>query len=41
MVRTLAQVHGWHATIDPDYSAGVRLVVSWATPVVEDNGVRF
>ena len=41
MVRTLAQVHGWHATIDPDYRNGVRLVVSWATPTVEDNGVRF
>ena len=31
MVRTLAQVHGWHATVDPDYQHGVRLVVSWAT----------
>ncbi|WP_049935366.1 histidine kinase N-terminal 7TM domain-containing protein [Haloplanus natans] len=41
MVRTLAQVHGWHATVDPDYRDGVRLVVSWATPTVEDNGVRF
>jgi hypothetical protein len=41
MVRTLAQVHGWHATVDPDYRDGVRLVVSWATPTVEKNGVRF
>jgi len=41
MVRTLARVHGWHATIDPDYRDGVRLVVSWATPTVGDNGVRF
>jgi len=32
MVRTLAQVHGWRATVDPDYQHGVRLVVSWATP---------
>jgi len=30
LVRTLAQVHGWQATIDPDYEDGLRLVVSWA-----------
>jgi len=32
MVRTLAQVHGWDATIDPDYADGIRLVVTWAAP---------
>jgi signal transduction histidine kinase len=41
MVRTLAQVHGWHARIDPDYRDGVRLVVSWPTPRAEHEGVRF
>jgi hypothetical protein len=30
LVRTLAQVHGWQAIIDPDYEDGVRLVVTWA-----------
>lgn len=48
MVRTLAQVHGWNASIDPDYRAGVRIVVAWTTPTaaaertrVDDNEVRF
>jgi signal transduction histidine kinase len=41
MVRTLAQVHGWHARLDPDYREGVRLVVSWAAPRAEHDGVRF
>jgi hypothetical protein len=41
MVRTLAQVHGWHVRIDPDYREGIRLVVSWATRHVESDGIRF
>jgi len=41
MVRTLAQVHGWSATIDPDYRDGVRIVVSWTSPRPESDGVRF
>jgi signal transduction histidine kinase len=41
MVGTLAGVHGWHATVDPDYRDGVRIVVSWAAPGVERDGVRF
>ncbi|MFC7173023.1 hypothetical protein ACFQL0_06020 [Haloplanus litoreus] len=28
LVRTLAQVHGWEATIDTDYRDGVRLVLT-------------
>ncbi|WP_251341231.1 histidine kinase N-terminal 7TM domain-containing protein [Haloplanus halophilus] len=28
MVRTLAQVHGWGATVDPDYRDGVRIVLT-------------
>jgi signal transduction histidine kinase len=31
MVRTLAQVHGWEATIDADYRGGVRLVLTAVT----------
>jgi len=30
LVRTLAQVHGWGASIDPDYREGVRIVLSVA-----------
>jgi signal transduction histidine kinase len=29
MVRTLAQVHGWGATIDGDQSDEIRLVITW------------
>jgi signal transduction histidine kinase len=39
MVRTLAQVHGWHAAIDPDYRSGVRIVVSWTPAHGDDDGV--
>ena len=30
-VRTFARVHGWIATVDTDYQAGVRLVVDGVT----------
>jgi hypothetical protein len=29
-VRTFARVHGWSATIDPDYAEGLRIVVAGA-----------
>jgi len=29
MVRTLAQVHGWGATIDDDRADGIRLTITW------------
>jgi len=43
LVRTLAQVHGWSAAIDPDYEDGVRIVVRWSRPETETEteGVRL
>jgi len=38
MVRTLAQVHGWEATIDATYEDGVRIVVTWAASARVGNG---
>jgi signal transduction histidine kinase len=36
LVRTLAQVHGWQAAIDPDYRDGVRVVLALeSTPLDE------
>jgi hypothetical protein len=29
LVRTLAEVHGWRATLDPSYRDGIRLRLSW------------
>jgi signal transduction histidine kinase len=29
LVRTLAEVHGWRATLDPTYDEGVRLRIEW------------
>ncbi|MFC7097914.1 histidine kinase N-terminal 7TM domain-containing protein [Halobaculum marinum] len=35
-VRTLAEVHGWQATVDPDYAGGVKVVVSGACTDIEE-----
>ncbi|WP_277553792.1 histidine kinase N-terminal 7TM domain-containing protein [Halobaculum limi] len=37
-LRTLAEVHGWSAHVDPDYEGGVRVVVSDAHVDVRENG---
>ena len=38
-VKTFAEVHGWEVGIDPDYQAGVRLVITGASTTVESESV--